>query len=69
MAIRCSEEQVQMKKRTLIQEYKQWKIDHKRLIKGTFDILMFYGVLFFFAVLASADAICDRWFPFCSGWF
>jgi len=56
-------------KKTVLQQYKQWKIDHKRLISGTFDILVFYGVLFLFAMLASVDAICNNWLPFCSGWF
>jgi hypothetical protein len=56
-------------KKTVLERYKSWKYSHKRLIDGTASILMFYGVLFLFALFASADAICNRWMPFCIGWF
>jgi len=60
-----------MKKKpdTLIQRYNHWKFSHKSIIDAIYTSLIFYGILFMFAILASADAICNNWMPFCIGWF
>lgn len=57
------------KPQTLIQRYRHWKYSHKSTIDSIVTTVIFYGILFMFAMLASADAICNRWMPFCIGWF
>ena len=50
-------------------EYTHWKFKNKTTINNIYTVLAGYGILFIFAMLASADTICNRWFPVCIGWF
>lgn len=50
-------------------DYRHWKYRNKVKLDSIYTALIFYGILFMFAILASADTICNRWMPFCIGWF
>jgi len=50
-------------------DYRHWKYRNKSLLDSIYTGLCFYGIMLLLAIGASADAMCNRWFPFCIGWF
>jgi hypothetical protein len=60
-----------MKKRLMSkkEKYTHWKFRNKAKLDSIYTVLVAYSILLLFAILASADAICNRWMPFCIGWF